>query len=138
MSLQDYVDEREKILMEMAGKISDYETKINDDHTLKDAYKPQKIAEYKAEIEESYRTRLEANERSFTQAMEKAASNVEVASNPDLPNDLPSYTSPDEKMARQLRESNLLRKLDYLDADDFRAYLLNLQDEMRIMLEAIE
>lgn len=120
-SLQDFVNERESLLTDMAGKLEAYEKQIKSDKSIVESFKQGRILDYRKKIEVEYNPKLQANEQAFSESLRKAHENVERQFDADVHLDpVDDAREPSRFQGRELRESNLLRKLDFIPgADDF-------------------
>ncbi|MDQ1276905.1 MAG: hypothetical protein QG641_3027 [Candidatus Poribacteria bacterium] len=120
-SIQDFISERENLLFDMSAKIEAYEKTVKSDKSVVESFKPRRIMEYRQKLEAEYNPRLESNEKNFVESLRRSHENIERQFDADVKLDpVDEAREPSRFQGRELRESNLLRKLDFLpSADDF-------------------
>lgn len=118
-----FVSKREELLFDMAAKIEAYEKTIENDKSIVSSFKPRRVSEYRQKIEAEFNPKLKANEEAFVESLRRSHENLEKSFDADIYLDsIDEAREPSRFQGRELRESNLLRRLDFLPtAADFEA-----------------
>jgi hypothetical protein len=118
-----FISKREELLTDLAAKIEAYEKQTKNDPSIVDSYKTRRVTEYRQKVEAEYNPKLKANEDAFVESLRKAHENIERQFDADVKLDpIDEAREPSRFQGRELRESNLLRRLDFFPtAADFEA-----------------